>query len=248
MTYIQPLLSLFILAVGYGAYRSWRCSRTGNAIWLALAALGLFLVAWLPVARLAERPFETHFPPHAIPYGDAQAIVVISGSMEPAGPVMHQRRVGSDTYARCVYSAWLYKHWRPLPVLASGGTPRDRPHETPDATVMQKVLEESGVPAPMIWCENRSHSTHENALYSAEALRDRHIQKIVLVTSAFQMLRAELCFRKEGLTVIPAACDYRTFAPYEPSDLFPCWKAIRLNENILHETLGLVWYWIHGWV
>ncbi|MGH9395386.1 MAG: YdcF family protein [Terriglobia bacterium] len=194
------------------------------------------------------RPFEDHFPPQRFPSGDAQAMVVISGLMEPLNPSTLEHYVGSDTYERCLYAAWLYKHWRPLPVVVSGGLARGKPHGVPDAAVMRQVLIEAGVPGSMIWCEKRSHSTHENALYSAQILRDKGIRKIVLVTSAFQMLRADWCFRKEGLIVTPAACDYRTFAPYRLSDYFPCYKGIRLNEEVLHETAGLLWYWVRGWV
>jgi len=248
MTYIQPLLTLFLLVFALETYRLWRQLKRGKPVLLGVAVIGLFLFSWLPFARMVLRPFEERFPPRASPAGDAQAIVVISGVMSPPNPATHEHFVGSDTYLRCLYAAWLYKHWHPLPVLCSGGPARGKPNGVPDALVMEKVLQEAGVPASMIWCEERSHSTHENALYSAEMLREKGIQKIVLVTSAFQMLRADLCFRKEGLAVTAAACDYRTFAPYRLRDFFPCWGAIRLNEDVLHEMVGVSWYWIHGWV
>ncbi|MGH9378038.1 MAG: YdcF family protein [Terriglobia bacterium] len=248
MTYIQPLLSLLILAFAGAAYRAWRRPHGGRPVLLTLATFGLFIVTWLPLARMIERPFDNYYLAHALPPGGAQAIVIVSGGMEGPNPVTHQRRTGEDTYARCLYAAWLYQHGRQAPILTSGGPSRARPLETPDAMVMRTVLEGAGVPAQMIWCEARSHSTHENAVYSAAILRQKHIQKIILVTSVFQMLRASLCFRKEGLTVLPAACDYRTYAPYTIKDYFPCWKALQINEDFLHETMGLAWYWARGWV
>jgi len=248
MTYIQPLMTLFLLVLAFETYNLWRKSKGGKPVLLALAVIGLFLFSWLPFARMVLHPFEEHFPPRALPAGDAQAIVVISGVMSPPNPATHEHLLGNDTYLRCLYAAWLYKHWRQLPVLCSGGPARGKPNGVPDALVMEKVLEEAGVPDSMIWREARSHSTHENALYSAEILRNKGIGKIVLVTSAFQMLRADLCFRKEGLVVTPAGCDYRTLGSYNIKDLFPSSEAIRLNEVVLHETVGLFWYWIHGWV
>lgn len=248
MTYIQPLLTVFLLVFAFETYRFWRQSKKGKPVLLILAVIGFFLFSWLPFARMVLRPFERHFPPQAVSGGDAQAIVVISGVMSSPNPATHEHSAGSDTYLRCLYAAWLYQHGHRLPILCSGGPARGRPEAVPDAVVMEKVLEDAGVPDSMIWCEDRSHSTHENALYSAHILRDKGIQKIVLVTSAFQMLRAVLCFRKEGLVVTPAACDYRTYAPYDLKDLFPSCAAIRLNEDVLHEVAGIAWYWIHGWV
>lgn len=249
MTYIQPLLSILILVLAYAAWHGWRASKEKSwPLLVTIAMVVLFLISWQPFTRRLLRPYEDRFPLRALPAGDAQAIVLISGAMEAPSPATGARLVGEDTYARCLYAAWLYDHWRKLPVLASGGPPRNKPHGVADATVMETVLERAGVPQSAIWCESRSVSTHENALYSAQLLRSKGIQKIVLVTSAYQMLRADLCFRKEGLQVIPAACDYHTYGEYRIQDLFPSWKGLQMTETVLHETAGIAWYWIHGWV
>lgn len=246
MTYIQPLLSILILLLAAAAIRSWR--RGGKPVLVIIAALGLFLISWLPLSRAIERPLDRYYLARAVPQGGAQAIVVISGEMKGPNPVTHERRTGDDTYERCLYAAWLFKHGRPLPIVVSGGSPRERPNEAPDSVVMRDVLEGEGVPSSMIWLESRSHSTHENAAYSAAILRQKHVQSIVLVTSVFQMPRAALCFRREGLNVLPAACGYESFVPYVVSDYFPCWQAIQMNESFLHEAVGMAWYWLRGWV
>lgn len=112
---------------------------------------------------------------------------------------------------------------------------------------MRQLLQEAGVPEAMIWTEQRSRSTYENAVYGAEILRQHGIGKIALVTEARSMLRAELCFRKQRITVVPAPCEFREFE--SPLDEFtPSWKAISSNEETLHETAGLAWYWLRGWI
>ena len=59
----------------------------------------------------------------------------------------------------------------------------------------------------MIWTEERSRSTHENAVFGAEILRQHEIGRIALVIEARSMLRAESCFRKQGITVVAAPCE-----------------------------------------
>ncbi|MGB7846867.1 MAG: YdcF family protein, partial [Candidatus Acidiferrum sp.] len=137
----------------------------------------------------------------------------------------------------CQYAAYLHNHWRPLPILVSG-----------DAILMKGALVMFGVPETMISLENESHTTHENAVFSAKILRQKGIENIVLVTDARHMWRAQLAFRKQGLKVVPAACDYRSGGRWHLTDLLPDWEPIGHIEELLHETLGLIWYKVHGWI
>ena len=79
----------------------------------------------------------------------------------------------------------------------------------PTSTAMREMLEREGIPETTIWTEERSRSTHENAAYGAEVLRSHGISTIALVVEAQSMLGAEACFRKQGITVVPAASGYR---------------------------------------
>jgi uncharacterized SAM-binding protein YcdF (DUF218 family) len=110
---------------------------------------------------------------------------------------------------------------------------------------MKRTLVGEGVPQDMVWLEERSQSTYENAVFAAEILRARKIRRIALVTDAYHMLRADGCFRKQGLEVIPAPTGFREFN-YEVSDFVPGWNAIRQSEQLLHEGIGLVWYRLRG--
>jgi uncharacterized SAM-binding protein YcdF (DUF218 family) len=141
----------------------------------------------------------------------------------------------------------LYKNWRPLPILVSGGTTSsDTP---PYAQVMRQTLLLEGVPDSAIWSEQESHSTHQNAFHTAQILKRMGIHRIVLVTEAYHMLRAERSFRKEGLEVVPAACGYRSYnVGFHADALIPSWEPIAWNEDCLHEFVGLVWYWMHDWI
>jgi uncharacterized SAM-binding protein YcdF (DUF218 family) len=109
------------------------------------------------------------------------------------------------------------------------------------------MLEQEGVPPVNIWTEERSRSTFENAVYGARILREHGVRQIALVVEADSMLRAEKCFRKQGIGVTPAPCLDRE-TQFEAADLLPGWKATYRAEILLHEGLGLIWYWLRGWI
>jgi uncharacterized SAM-binding protein YcdF (DUF218 family) len=144
-----------------------------------------------------------------------------------------------ETYSRTRFAAWLHGNWKALPVLACAG--RD------GGPTMREILVASGVPNALVWTEQRSRSTYENALYGAEILRQHGIRRIVLVVEARSMFRAAACFRKQGLAVVPAPSDFREFEPLS-DEVLPSWKAIQGNEITAHEALGFLWYRIRGWV
>lgn len=246
MTYVQPLFTLSLIALLVVLAHRWRTGRLQKPLGLFLAWGAVFLIAWPPAAQVITRSLEVQYPPRLYPTGEAQAIVVLASGVLAGCPPVTTPVLDSDTFERCQYAAWLHNHWKPLPVLASGGTvDADVP---PYATVMAQVLERGGVPANSIWIEDGSHSTNENAVDSAKLLRQKQIHTILLVTAAYHMPRAAACFRRQGLTVIPAACGYRSYHGFYPGNLWPGWEAIAWNEDALHEAVGLVWYRMRGWI
>ena len=215
-----------------------RKSRGSSLVATALA--GLFLISWPPVDWLLSHALEGPYKRGPASLESAQSIVVLAASLTPPELETPYAVPDKDSYERCAMAAWLYKHGHPLPVLACEGN-------QPYSDIMQGLLETSGVPASMIWTEHQSRNTHENAVYGAAVLRQHGIQTIILVTEAKDMLRAERCFRKEGLTVIPYPISFRAIGPLL-DELIPNSKTIARNERTLHETLGLAWYWLHGWI
>jgi len=229
---------LFLIVIAAGLM--WRRLRLAG-IGLAL----LFLWSWPLFTWLWSGSLEWFYPAGALPPNDAEAIVVLSSSAVPPGPTVPEPYVGWDTYPRCKYAAWLYLHWRRVPVIASGGRIGKEPFLI--ARLMRTTLEAEGVPAEAILTEERSTSTYENGLFTAELLRSRNIRKIALVTEAHHMLRSDKVFRKLGIGVAPAPCAFYT-AGFELDlrALFPSGQAITVNDNVLHEWVGLLWYKLRG--
>jgi uncharacterized SAM-binding protein YcdF (DUF218 family) len=141
------------------------------------------------------------------------------------------------------HAVWLFRNWKQLPILASGGGTNERPH----AAVMQDVLRTEGIPAEMIWTESHSSNTHESALNSSALLRAQGVRRIALVTEAYSMPRAARAFERAGITVVPAV-SRRTQLSGGFRDLFPEAAAIDRNGEIIHEFVGLLWYKLRGWI
>jgi uncharacterized SAM-binding protein YcdF (DUF218 family) len=245
MSYTQPLLSLVLLMLTIGAWRYWKSERPRKPYLMLAGILGLFLLSWPPAAWLLAQPLEGRYERQAFPKDEAAAIVVLSGNVKPPLPERPVAVVDYDAYERCFYAAWLYKNWRKLPVLACGGVGPQKGEAF--AVTMQRLLEAEGVPASQAWIEGKSQSTLENAKYAAEVLRARGISRVVLVTEALHMPRAERCFRKQGIYVVPAPCCFFRLR-LDWQHFLPGWRAIERNELVLHEFVGLAWYRMRGWI
>jgi uncharacterized SAM-binding protein YcdF (DUF218 family) len=199
---------------------------------------------------ILARPLAGRYVNKIRPAGDAEAIVVLAGAVSYPTRERPYTLVGRDTYRRIMHAAWLFRDWKAVPILLTGG-PQSSGGEAA-SVIMCRLLEQQGVPSSKIWTEDKSQSTYENALYSAKVLHKQGIHQIALVVEADAMLRAELCFRKQGLGVTPAPCLFRDYQLGGAESLLgraeslPGWQGIYRQELLLHEGLGLLWYWFQG--
>jgi uncharacterized SAM-binding protein YcdF (DUF218 family) len=168
-------------------------------------------------------------------------IVVLGGGLHTdapeygAEPTVHDRTLG-----RLRYAARLAR-LTGLPVLATGGRPqRDDPSE---AELMKAVLEQEFGIGPVL-AETESRNTWENAVNSAAILRQRGIDRLLLVSNAAHLPRATAAFRAQGLTVLPAPTLFFDDQP-EPLDLqswLPSVTAVAQVHYACYEWLGRLWY------
>jgi uncharacterized SAM-binding protein YcdF (DUF218 family) len=190
-------------------------------------------------------PLEGRYPVRPVPLTPKpDAIVVQAAGVSVALFERPYQLADYETFQRCEFAAWLHQRWPDLPVLTTGGGS----FPMSAAGKMRELLVRAGVPGSQIMTEDLSHSTYESARASAALLRQKGIRRIALVVEAQSMPRAEACFRKQGFDVIPTPCEIRQFGvPWQDEEL-PTWKAVRRNEMTLHETVGLLWYRVKGWI
>ncbi|MEW6165486.1 MAG: YdcF family protein [Pseudomonadota bacterium] len=165
----------------------------------------------------------------------AQAIVVLGGGRYRAAPEYGGDTVSDGTLPRLRYAAKLHRETG-LPLLVTGGTPDGAGLSEGEA--MRRVLvDELGV--PVRWVEDASINTRENARFSVELLQRDGATRILLVTHAWHMPRAQHAFAATGLTVVPAPTLFHE-RPLTPLDFLP--QGYGNTRLALHEWIGILWY------
>ena len=84
----------------------------------------------------------------------------------------------------------------------------DGPSPCPEAEAMKRLLLEWQIPAGALLLEERSRNSAENASMTQTLLQPRGIRRVLLVTSALHMARAQAHFETAGFEVIAAATDH----------------------------------------
>lgn len=245
MTYFEPALPLLLLLGLAGCARTWRRRGTGGRPWLETVSLvAIWILSMESGAWLFSRPLEAPYSRNPYPSATAGAIVVLAGTVIPPSAYRPYALPAEDTYRRVEHAVWLYRYWKQLPILVSGGGSANSP---PYAYVMKHLLEQEGVPSDRIWVEPRSRNTHESAVYGAVLLKQHGVERVALVIEATGMPRACLSFRKQGISVVPAPI-WRNHLTRDFTDYVPGWRGISLNADTLHEVVGLAYYRVRGWI
>ena len=112
------------------------------------------------------------------------------------------------------------------------------------------MLKEWGIPGEVILIEGRSRNTYENALETKQILKDKQIDKILLVTSAFHMPRALATFRTVGIDAVPSPSSYSIVDYVRPRilDWVPSVGNLVRMQAVIHEKLGILVYRYRGWI
>ena len=211
----------------------------------ATALLGLvWLWVWsMPVASLWLRgALEHRYPPLALQgVPSAQAIVVLGGGMSPpgAGRPWPDLSAAAD---RVWHAARLYHAGKAPIVVMSGGADLAL-GPVSEAQSMRDFINDLGVPRAAVLLESGSRNSRENAQFVAVLLKQRQIDRVLLVTSALHMRRALAHFRAEGLAVVPVATDHSPLTAPGAAGWLPDAGALEGSSRAFKELMGQ-WIWL----
>ncbi|MBF0542097.1 MAG: YdcF family protein [Nitrospirae bacterium] len=115
---------------------------------------------------------------------------------------------------------------------------------TDNKPMIERFLTDFGVPEDKIIIETSSHDTIENARNAKLICRYMNFQSPILVTSAFHMKRAMLCFKRVGLRVIPVPASFKSNldAYYYWKSYLPKSEYLDKSAIAIKEYVGLMFY------
>ncbi len=232
---MPPLMPVLLTAIGLAVLPFRR--RAGLALAWGGVIAGLALMLPTTVAPMVHA-LEDAPVVSPVQLREAQAIVILAGGRRDYAPEFGGETINRLTVERVRYGVRLARQTE-LPVLVTGGAPTGG---TPEGLLMRRAMVEDYGIAPK-WVEWRSRDTEENARNSAPMLRASGIQRIVLVTHATHMKRAEAEFVRQGFTVFPAPTAFLTGTggSEEVFSLAPSIGAAYSAWYGLHEWCGILW-------
>jgi len=180
----------------------------------------------------------------------AEAIVVLSGMIEerknaPLGE-------WSGAVDRFEGGLDLFKAGRAPLLIFTGGWVSWIPNAKPEGEILVQRAVNLGVPKDKILVTGKVQNTEEEAIAVAQLCSRRLVEgrkpRIILVTSAFHMRRAEMLFRKSGFEVTPFPVDLQTSenSGITPLSFLPSVQALARSETAIREMIGLAYYWVLG--
>lgn len=153
---------------------------------------------------------------------------------------------------RVVHTVQLYKLGLIETILVSGGSGRLVDIKEREADGFREAMVLMGVPDSVIIVENQTRNTHESAVAVKEILEGLKYRsdECVLITSAFHMRRSLACYEKVGLPVDAFSTDFYAHqgAYYPDAFLVPKLDALVIWHKLVKEWVGLVAYWMAGYV
>ena len=255
--YLSKLLTPLVHPLGLAAVLwaaaallRWR-GRTAAARRALLGGVAVVLAASNPLAAsLLLGSLESRYPPAPVEeYPRVDAIVVLGGSTLPPLPPRLEVEV-TGSFDRVLHGLRLLRAGRaPRLILSGGAIPWLAGTDLPEAERMARLAAEYGVQPDELLLESRSRNTRENAVETGRLLRERGMNRILLVTSARHMPRAAAVFRKAGIDCVPAPTDFRIAArPFSPWRLLPDMEALDASSRAVKEYAGLAVYRLRGWL
>jgi uncharacterized SAM-binding protein YcdF (DUF218 family) len=237
---LLPPFSLFILIAAGWLLSGW-LPRAGRV----MAGTGIVLLALLSTeffANFLVLPLENMTAPLTSTSGTgAQAIVVLAAGQREDAPEYGGVDIPDTiTLARLRYAARL-QHETGLPILVSGGTADFDSAGKSKAAAMADALRED-FRTPVKWIEGDSDNTAQNALFSANILRQDGVRRVLLVTDAMHMPRAQLVFARSGLEVVAAPTMFFGTKNINPMLFLPSAEGLRRSYYASYEWIGLLWY------
>ena len=245
----EPVGALGLLMALGLAWLIW-CRQWRGALALGLPTLLLWLLGSTPLVETlveqAERPYTTNDVRLLAP---ADAVVALGGGYYASDHDLLGFGMG-EAGSRVLMAAQVARVGKARCLVLGGSVPlAGRPGDCL-STRVEEWVEAWRLASVPVTNLGVCGDTHDEAV-AFRRLRDRRGWKtVILVTSALHMHRSVATFRKQGIEVVPQACDFQVAgvlswkAGFSP---FPRQRRLEVFNRYLHEWIGEWVYWWRGW-
>jgi len=176
--------------------------------------------------------------------------VVLGGGMITFDS-LHDRYTFRTNTDRILQAVYLYDIKRIKKILISGGSGNLIFRDMLESVCLKNFLVSTlHIPDEDILVDSVSDNTYQNARESAKILKDNFKNpKVLLITSAFHMRRAKMCFNKQGIPTTVYATDITTGPHRFQFDFMflPSMQSLLLWNKLFHELIGIAIYKIMGY-
>ncbi|MBE7438050.1 MAG: YdcF family protein [Spirochaetales bacterium] len=180
------------------------------------------------------------------PTVEADVAVVLSGMINPLAVSGDMEFMGAVD--RILLGEKLLRQGKVANLILSGGSGLMLSGQS-EAELLRNWLIDRGVPAEQLILDAYSRNTAENAAESARIIREKKFRRVLLITSAFHMLRSDLSFQSQGLTVVPLPVDYYGLSSYPfPEAYGPSPQSLSVSMIAFKEFAGLLAYYLAGYI
>ncbi|MEB3200222.1 MAG: YdcF family protein [Synechococcaceae cyanobacterium] len=190
----------------------------------------------------SARPRAPVAPPAAL------AVVVLGTGRHPApGPARASEWIDADRFFGGIeaYQQLRRQGLRPRLIFTGGWWP-NQPQFPPEGDVLRQRALALGLPPADLFTTVKVRNTAEEAAAVASQLPRG--SRVVLVTSAFHLPRAQRLFERQGLRVIPFAVDFQASGLWaghplaDPLNYIPSAQGLDRSSRALREALGRTLY------
>jgi uncharacterized SAM-binding protein YcdF (DUF218 family) len=243
---VDPLALLWLGLCGATACLVWK-RRWRNAALIGCPAALLFLFGSLPVPEALVAAREAPFADRSVSNAPmADAIVMLGGIQEPSSHDPFGFALGAGSQ-RLVAAVQLVREGKGHVLVLGGSGPLPGKPEVSEAALLCDFVRQWNLCNAEILNLGICQNTHDEALRLKQLRAERGWKRIILVTSAIHMKRAEATIRKLNGPVAIVACDFRCYGvKKEPwkSFPFPQTERMKLLQDYLHEVVG---GWSYRW-
>ena len=240
-TFILPIM-LVIIVILIGLVK--------NEKKLIYIAIGALYIISTPIFsnnffKLVEGGVQNDYRKPISTIDSADAIVVLSGMLE-INEVGDTTNIEWGDPDRFFGGITLFKAGKAQKLIFTGGKmPWDKVKKT-EGAVLKEYAISNGIPSEKIFVTKDVENTADEAVAVSALINPN--KRIILVTSAYHMYRAQRLFEKQGLVVIPYKVDYKenrnnttTLMNFLPSAI-----NLELTETGIREIIGRFFYLVKG--